>query len=286
MWKTIFVLTVFAVWCVVCQQRYVCGIKQVCAQTSVQTTSKINNSTTSSVTEKTVDRPISFNWQSDEPIIGKNFIAYRDSIVRQLGDEDNLEITGFYFHQENMPSDTSYFGKMRATKVRKLFAEVMDSNRIVITEKGLREIPNVRNQRFESIDFNFIAPEQPEETANENTSVVKIDNGVRIYFEFNSARSELNEDIKVYLEDLATQMKTDGTKIRVTGHTDNVGEAKTNYNIGRQRARDIRNYLRDLGVSRQQIKVFSKGETEPIATNETDEGRAKNRRTEILIEEN
>lgn len=74
------------------------------------------------------------------------------------------------------------------------------------------------------------------------------------------------------------------TKIEITGHTDDVGDDQSNMDLSLNRAKSVRDYLVEKGISTGRIQFFGKGETEPIADNETNEGRAKNRRTEFKIQ--
>ena len=81
---------------------------------------------------------------------------------------------------------------------------------------------------------------------------------------------------------LAEQPKD--TKFLVEGHTDNSGEARQNKQLSAQRARAVADQLEQSGIDRDRIEVEDYGETRPIAGNDTPEGRASNRRVEIVIE--
>ena len=72
-------------------------------------------------------------------------------------------------------------------------------------------------------------------------------------------------------------------RIRITGHTDNVGSDRFNQSLSEQRANSIRSELIKLGIDANRIEAEGKGKTEPVATNETNEGRALNRRVEFMI---
>ena len=73
-------------------------------------------------------------------------------------------------------------------------------------------------------------------------------------------------------------------KIRIEGHTDNVGVAKENLVLSEKRAKSVRDYLIIMGVNTNQIVGYKGyGQTKPIASNKTESGRAKNRRTEFVI---
>jgi len=72
-------------------------------------------------------------------------------------------------------------------------------------------------------------------------------------------------------------------RIRITGHTDNVGSDQDNQILSEGRANSVRNYLIERGVAADRIEAEGKGESQPITTNDTEEGRAQNRRVEFMI---
>ena len=81
---------------------------------------------------------------------------------------------------------------------------------------------------------------------------------------------------------MASKLKTEKGRVEVVGHTDNIGETKSNEALGMRRAVIIKKYLISQGVSANQIKVSSLGESVPKESNDSEEGRSKNRRTEIV----
>ncbi|MEM6262532.1 MAG: OmpA family protein [Bacteroidota bacterium] len=72
-------------------------------------------------------------------------------------------------------------------------------------------------------------------------------------------------------------------QIEIQGHTDDVGSDADNLQLSQDRAESVRAYLVDKGISPERIEAKGFGETQPISTNETDEGRAQNRRTEFRV---
>lgn len=72
-------------------------------------------------------------------------------------------------------------------------------------------------------------------------------------------------------------------RVRVVGHTDNTGSDAINDPLSLRRAESVRDYLSDRGVATSRIEVSGRGSREPVATNDTPEGRAKNRRVEIFL---
>lgn len=75
----------------------------------------------------------------------------------------------------------------------------------------------------------------------------------------------------------------DKTVIHVVGHTDSVGSDRYNLQLSRDRAEAVGRALRDRGVDGNRIIYYGQGEKQPVASNETDEGRRRNRRVEIYI---
>jgi outer membrane protein OmpA-like peptidoglycan-associated protein len=110
--------------------------------------------------------------------------------------------------------------------------------------------------------------------------IVKFDSG--LLFEFGKAT--LSAEAKQNINNLASSLnKYPNTNIMVIGHTDNVGSDPFNMNLSRDRAASVKSYAMVQGVNPGRLKTEGKGETEPIASNDTDAGRAQNRRVEIVI---
>ncbi len=103
-----------------------------------------------------------------------------------------------------------------------------------------------------------------------------------IFFEFDSYR--LLDESKFELQRIIRFLKENpDVKVQMTGHTDNVGNAKYNLDLSQNRARAVANYLLGEGIPMNRVTYRGKGVTEPIASNDTEEGRAQNRRTEMNI---
>jgi len=85
--------------------------------------------------------------------------------------------------------------------------------------------------------------------------------------------SELAKSLQKYPE----------SQLLIVGHTDNVGDASYNQRLSERRSNSAAAYLAAQSVARTRIAATGKGESEPIATNETDAGRQQNRRVEVAI---
>lgn len=75
--------------------------------------------------------------------------------------------------------------------------------------------------------------------------------------------------------------KTDA-RIRISGHTDNVGNPRRNQRLSEARAQAVRDYLISKGIDGARIEAVGRGDTQPLAPNDTEEGRARNRRIEAI----
>lgn len=121
------------------------------------------------------------------------------------------------------------------------------------------------------------------ERVNEGIKVTMKENMVN--FAFNS--SELSSSAKTNLDKLAKVLVNNpDTNINIYGHTDNKGTDAYNMTLSEKRANSVVNYLASHGVKRNRMFAKGMGESDPVATNETEAGRAENRRVEFAITAN
>jgi outer membrane protein OmpA-like peptidoglycan-associated protein len=105
-----------------------------------------------------------------------------------------------------------------------------------------------------------------------------------VNFEFNKAT--LTSAAVDTLEKAFTILQDNpGLKVKIVGHTDNIGSKKYNDRLSLRRAESVKSWLVSKGISATRITTAGVGFSEPIATNDTPEGRAKNRRIEFHVEE-
>jgi len=102
--------------------------------------------------------------------------------------------------------------------------------------------------------------------------------------EFVFAKAEITFNSYSHLERLGKMLNNyPEMRLRITGHTDNVGGDEANMKLSEARANAVKTFLTSRGIEASIIFTLFYGETKPIATNETEEGRAKNRRVELTI---
>ena len=101
---------------------------------------------------------------------------------------------------------------------------------------------------------------------------------------FATNKSELLGTASQRLNQVVEALKTDKRDITIVGHTDSVGYDDTNMALSQRRADSVRAYLTSHGIPQDRVKAMGMGESQPVADNATAEGRANNRRVEIILE--
>ena len=96
---------------------------------------------------------------------------------------------------------------------------------------------------------------------------------------------ELSEEAKQQLDEFVDRLKTDDKNVylEIQGHTDSSGSSDHNMRLGQERADAVRRYLNEKGVALNRMSTISYGETQPLESNKTKDGRSKNRRVVIVV---
>ncbi len=103
-------------------------------------------------------------------------------------------------------------------------------------------------------------------------------------FLFTKGSSQLSDGAKKKIKAIADALKRDkDNKITVIGYTDNKGNKSSNQKLSERRAKAVMKELIADGIASTKVSAIGKGDEEPVASNDTEEGRAKNRRTELKI---
>jgi len=101
---------------------------------------------------------------------------------------------------------------------------------------------------------------------------------------FDFDKSNIRADARPVLDEAISTLKEAGDiRVSVEGHTDSRGTDEYNEGLSIRRANAVADYLEDGGITRSRLEVTGFGETKPIATNDTDDGRAQNRRVELNV---
>jgi outer membrane protein OmpA-like peptidoglycan-associated protein len=104
-----------------------------------------------------------------------------------------------------------------------------------------------------------------------------------IFFEFNSTK--LRPEAAALLDKVGAALASDELgefRFSVEGHTDSIGTENANMQLSKARAAAVKDYLMAQGVPEERLSVVGHGEAQPVGANETDEGRQRNRRVELI----
>ncbi len=251
--------------------------------------------------------PINTNGQEFSLIVspdGKTGFFSSDNIAGGFG---LLDLYSFELPEESQAVEIAYIkGKVTNKKTGELVdAEIefsdLDKNKVVLLENSGRDgryfsvLPgngdyglSVQKKGFLFYSKNFSLKTESQERAFElNVELLPIEIGDKvklenIFFGFDSY--EIDEKSFSELATVEHFMKENPTvKISVEGHTDNEGSASHNKTLSENRAKAVYNYLINKGIDASRLSYKGFGDSEPVATNDTEEGRALNRRTEIKI---
>ncbi len=244
-----------------------------CGTTSITTTpTDVNTLTTAPAT-----LPYYFKGVSGKNIMYDNrFAAYADSVKNNLGANEKLLIKGLWYSGE----DTTGIGDLglyRANKLKDTLSKIIDPARMSVISQF------INSSNADSIYYGALLEKalQPKLSNDSTTSVLQ--NGeLIVYFPSNSTKNIFDAQTEKNINDIVAQAKA-GKSLAIAGHTDSQGDDAKNMTLGLNRANKLKDILIGRGTAATQITTVSKGETEPVATNETAEGRAINRRAVVKI---
>lgn len=148
--------------------------------------------------------------------------------------------------------------------------------------KVLPEIFSVPTQSYQ-LTITEVAAMAQVISANELLDELNRNGFVALYINFDTGKADLKQDGVATVKEIAAMMKANPTlKLGVEGHTDNVGDAASNKKLSEARARSVTSAIVAAGVDAARLSATGFGQERPVADNRTEEGRAKNRRVELV----
>ncbi|HEY5133078.1 MAG TPA: OmpA family protein [Candidatus Krumholzibacteriaceae bacterium] len=122
----------------------------------------------------------------------------------------------------------------------------------------------------------------------QGAKIERIGEGIKITFDsgilFDVDKATLKDEAKTNIDKLAVILKKyPDTNVLIEGHTDATGTEEHNLELSKERAQSVSNYLAQLGVDPARFTATGYGELQPIASNDTQEGRQQNRRVELAV---
>ena len=162
------------------------------------------------------------------------------------------------------------------------------------TKKYAREQAGIVNARVDQVEPRVTAVEGTAKDALDRaTAAGKLAEGKFLYqmvlqddaVKFALDKAELSPEAESRLAAFVEKLKTENRNVyvEIQGHTDATGAADYNNKLGESRAEVVRRYLNGHGVALNRMSTISYGEDSPVAPNETQEGRAQNRRVVLVV---
>ncbi|RMA64446.1 OmpA family protein [Ulvibacter antarcticus] len=191
-----------------------------------------------------------------------------------------VHINSFYGASENI--QTPNLGVRRGEKIKNMLVDVGVANEKIVVKPTIKEIDFDEHELYKngiSIVFKPLDSNRIEELKTKLTA------RKTVYPIFSNTGILVNKN----LEDLLTEVKhivqnNPETRIELIGHTDNIGSDIDNYKMGLNYSMQVRWFLvAKGGIKRANIKASSKGESDPVDTNNSERGRIANRRIEIVF---
>lgn len=197
-----------------------------------------------------------------------------------------INITGYYKSDETNNSAYPNLGIARASAVKNYFVSQGISSAHINTYGKLRdEMAPKDNVYLGPVAYSISGKAADAEDALKALYEKIESNPLVLYFDTAEATISLTAEQRQKFADISRYLdKVSDAQCEIIGYADNEGKPITNKKLGQERADFAKTYLMGRGhISDSRIHTASKGESDPIASNDTEEGRARNRRTVISI---
>ncbi len=232
-----------------------------------------------------------FNFQNSSSSILMPLSANVEAGVNSLRGflEENMgkviNITGYYTNDETNDSAFPNLGLARANAVKNHFVSSgISSTRINTMGELMNDMVAKDGAYLGPVAYSLEG--ESENAEDELKALYEKINANPLVLYFNTAEASISLDAgqRQKVADISRYLdKVEGATANVVGHTDNTGVAETNMKLGLDRANFAKEYLMQNGISEAKINTSSKGQTDPIESNATEEGKAKNRRTVVTL---
>lgn len=188
-----------------------------------------------------------------------------------------LNIIGWYSKDEKNNTKFPDLGIARAEDVKKRLVALGIAAQRISTSSQVRDPYIIQNDTMmDCIAMNIAV-----------TKAIEKDITIQprtIYFQTGKSTIAMTPELEKYLANVKAYLQQKSTaKILLTGHTDNVGAENLNEQLGLERAQKTQNELTKVGIAADRTTLASKGERQPIKSNDTPAGRQANRRCEIVV---
>ncbi len=195
-----------------------------------------------------------------------------------------VTITGLYLPSEKNSTAWPNLGLARANSVKNyLVGSGIPSVQTNTTGKSNKELVPRANTLLGPVEYLLVDRVENEESLKALYEKITKDPLV-LYFETGEATLILSPEQRKKVADIARYLdKVEGAGCSVVGHTDNTGQRASNIALAQNRADFVKAFLIRNGIPETKVVSSSKGSDAPLASNETEEGRSKNRRTVVTL---
>ena len=224
---------------------------------------------------------------------GGDPVAEAKKLYNKYGIKVNLQVIGYALEKKKQEElkkialisrDWMYHDAKDGTAVKKIIEKIMPPKQ---KKRVLPKIEKVVSMKIEPMIVNpiilessVVIEEQPIVIESNIDAKIEIEHFV---FKFDTASNSLKDDFTSRAEVLNSYIENNDKRILIIGHADSRGTENFNQQLSIKRAKSVRNKLILLGIDANKIQIAGRGESMPIASNDTKEGQRENRRVEIKI---
>ena len=172
-----------------------------------------------------------------------------------------------------------------AAEAQRYATEAAEAARMGNTAAAYRAAINAREAAYRACNMANSEPTENKPTTTRDDAKKQLANiGATVNFDFNGTDPKFDAKTDKAINTICSAMAADKSiKIVITGHTDNIGSDEVNMTLGHRRAQMLKDLMVKRGAPAANISTASKGESEPIVPNDTDEHRYQNRRAVITL---
>ena len=217
-----------------------------------------------------------------------------------------LDVRGYYMASETNPTSFANLGLARAEGIKQYLIQQGVPAASLMTTGVLRNVPLTTkgDSLIGGLDFVFggmikmdaidtltttpapltVAAGITEEGLAAREKYTSVFEPINLYFPLSKSDYIKTAETTKFFEEAAKYLKANkGKKLMLTGYTDSTGPDAMNLRLSKQRAADVKTKMRNSGISPDQIMTEGRGEANPVASNDTREGRKANRRVTVVV---
>ncbi|CAL2078384.1 OmpA family protein [Tenacibaculum sp. 190524A05c] len=209
----------------------------------------------------------------------------KDFMISDEKEEKALSITGYYMSDETNHTAFPSIGHARANSIKNYISKKGISTKDINVAGELNDRMKIDTSNIMQNPLKFSIGKSVDNSEMIERIIREIqENPLSLNFNSGEFDTNLTPKQRMKVVNISTYLdKVEDAFCSITGHTDNTGSHSTNMTLGKKRAEFIKQYFTKSGIPNEKIAVSSKGENQPISTNKTKEGRAKNRRVVTSI---